>query len=249
METGPVLDQDGLPPLNRFASGSLSDPNVWQYNWNRTFILEPRGTPVGGVLLLHGLTDSPYSLRSVGLALVARGYRVVGLRLPGHGTAPSGLLTFEVEDLEAATRARDARPAAVARRRASAVHDRLLERRGARRQLRARCARRFRAAAAGRAGADLAGHRHHATCGARSHPYRPVRAAGVRARGLAGDRNRSRSLQVPVLQLERGRGDEAIDQRPRTPHRRACQAGTGARHAVHPGRSYRPSIRRCRRRP
>ena len=103
METGPVLDQDGYLPLNRFAPGSLSDPNVWQYNWNRTFILEPRGTPVGGVLLLHGLTDSPYSLRSVGLALVARGYRVVGLRLPGHGTAPSGLLTFEVEDLEAAT--------------------------------------------------------------------------------------------------------------------------------------------------
>jgi alpha-beta hydrolase superfamily lysophospholipase len=104
METGPVLDKDGHRPLNRFAAGSLSDPNVWQYNWNRTFILEPRGTPVGGVLLLHGLTDSPYSLRSVGLALVARGYRVVGLRLPGHGTAPSGLLTFAVEDLEAATR-------------------------------------------------------------------------------------------------------------------------------------------------
>jgi alpha-beta hydrolase superfamily lysophospholipase len=104
METRPVLDSGGLLPLNRFAPGSLSDPNVWQYNWNRTFILEPRGTPVGGVLLLHGLTDSPYSLRSVGLALVARGYRVVGLRLPGHGTAPSGLLAFEVEDLTAATR-------------------------------------------------------------------------------------------------------------------------------------------------
>jgi alpha-beta hydrolase superfamily lysophospholipase len=103
METRPVLDPARPLPLNRFAPGSLSDPNVWQYNWNRTFILEPRGTPVGGVLLLHGLTDSPYSLRSVGLALVARGYRVVGLRLPGHGTAPSGLLTFEVEDLAAAT--------------------------------------------------------------------------------------------------------------------------------------------------
>jgi alpha-beta hydrolase superfamily lysophospholipase len=103
METRPVLEPGGYLPLNRFVPGSLSDPNVWQYNWNRTFILEPQGTPVGGVLLLHGLTDSPYSLRSVGLALVARGYRVVGLRLPGHGTAPSGLLRFKVEDLEAAT--------------------------------------------------------------------------------------------------------------------------------------------------
>jgi alpha-beta hydrolase superfamily lysophospholipase len=104
METRPVLDPGGPLPLNRFTPGSFSDPNVWRYNWNRTFILEPAGTPTGGVLLLHGLTDSPYSLRSVGLALVARGYRVVGLRLPGHGTAPSGLLTFEVEDLAAATK-------------------------------------------------------------------------------------------------------------------------------------------------
>ena len=92
-----------LLPYNRFAPGSLSDPNVWAFNWNRTFVLQPAGDPIGGVLLLHGLTDSPYSLRSIGLALAARGYRVVGLRLPGHGTAPSGLLTFEIEDLAAAT--------------------------------------------------------------------------------------------------------------------------------------------------
>jgi alpha-beta hydrolase superfamily lysophospholipase len=90
--------------LNRYSAGSLSDPGVWDSNWNRTFVLEPPGPPVGGVLLLHGLTDSPYSLRSIGLALAARGLRVVGLRLPGHGTAPAGLVTFEVEDLEAATR-------------------------------------------------------------------------------------------------------------------------------------------------
>jgi alpha-beta hydrolase superfamily lysophospholipase len=90
-------------PYNRFAPGSRSDPGVWAFNWNRTFVLQPAGDPIGGVLLLHGLTDSPYSLRSIGLALAARGYRVVGLRLPGHGTAPSGLLTFEAEDLEAAT--------------------------------------------------------------------------------------------------------------------------------------------------
>ena len=90
-------------PYNRFMPGSRSDPGVWAFNWNRTFVLQPAGDPIGVVLLLHGLTDSPYSLRSIGLALAARGYRVVGLRLPGHGTAPSGLLTFEVEDLEAAT--------------------------------------------------------------------------------------------------------------------------------------------------
>ncbi|HET7204806.1 MAG TPA: alpha/beta fold hydrolase [Steroidobacteraceae bacterium] len=90
--------------FNRYVPGSRSDPRVWETNWNMTFVLEPAGKPRGGVLLLHGLTDSPYSLRSLGLSLAADGYRVVGLRLPGHGTAPAGLLRFEIEDLEAATR-------------------------------------------------------------------------------------------------------------------------------------------------
>jgi alpha-beta hydrolase superfamily lysophospholipase len=93
-------------PFSRYSTGSRSDPGVWPVNWNRTFRLEPvPGTaPRGAVLLLHGLTDSPYSLRSIGEHLVARGFEVVGLRLPGHGTAPSGLLTFRVEDMQAAVR-------------------------------------------------------------------------------------------------------------------------------------------------
>jgi alpha-beta hydrolase superfamily lysophospholipase len=93
----------GRLPLNRYVTGSLCDPGVWERDWNRTYELEPAGPVKGGALLLHGLTDSPYSLRSVGLELAAHGYKVVGLRLPGHGTAPSGLLRFEVEDLVAAT--------------------------------------------------------------------------------------------------------------------------------------------------
>jgi alpha-beta hydrolase superfamily lysophospholipase len=91
-------------PFERYAAGSRSDPAVWTTNWNMTFVLEPAVAPRGGVLLLHGLTDSPYSLRSLGLALAADGRRVVGLRLPGHGTAPAGLLRFEPEDLRAAVR-------------------------------------------------------------------------------------------------------------------------------------------------
>ena len=90
-------------PYNRYFAGSRSDPGVWEQDWNRTFVLDPAGAPVGGVLLLHGLTDSPYSLRSIGLALASRGMKVVGLRLPGHGTVPAALNSFEVEDLAAAT--------------------------------------------------------------------------------------------------------------------------------------------------
>lgn len=91
-------------PFNRYHAGSLSDPGTWPVDWNRTFRLAAPGVPRGAVLLLHGLTDSPYSLRSVGEHLAARGFDVVGLRLPGHGTAPSGLLSFTVEDLQAAVR-------------------------------------------------------------------------------------------------------------------------------------------------
>jgi alpha-beta hydrolase superfamily lysophospholipase len=79
-------------------------------DWNRTFELNPP-TPRGGILLLHGMSDSPYSLRALGEHLHARGYRVVGLRLPGHGTAPSGLLRVRWQDMAAAVRlaARDLR--------------------------------------------------------------------------------------------------------------------------------------------
>ena len=101
-----VLDRvgpDDRTLFNRFNAGSRSDPGVWPTNWNRTFEIRPP-EPVGAALLLHGLTDSPYSMRSIGEHLASRGLEVVGLRLPGHGTAPSGLVHFEVEDMQAAVR-------------------------------------------------------------------------------------------------------------------------------------------------
>ena len=87
----------------RFSDGSLSDPLVRQPNWNRTFELKPE-TVRGGVLMLHGLSDSPYSMRSLAQMLVSHGYHVVGLRLPGHGTAPSGLNALHWKDAAAAVR-------------------------------------------------------------------------------------------------------------------------------------------------
>jgi len=101
-----VLDRVGPDErtlFNRFSKGSRSDPAAWPTNWNRTFEIRPP-EPAGAALLLHGLTDSPYSMRSIGEHLASRGLEVVGLRLPGHGTAPSGLLYFEVEDMQAAVR-------------------------------------------------------------------------------------------------------------------------------------------------
>lgn len=39
----------------------------------------------GGVLLVHGFTGSPHEMRPLLEPLVARGYSVLGVRLPGHG--------------------------------------------------------------------------------------------------------------------------------------------------------------------
>jgi len=86
--------------LMRYSKGSASDPQRREPNWNRSFEL-PAEAPVGAVLLLHGMSDSPYSLRALGQELNRRNYWVVGLRLPGHGTAPSGLLDVRWEDMAA----------------------------------------------------------------------------------------------------------------------------------------------------
>jgi alpha-beta hydrolase superfamily lysophospholipase len=87
--------------LARYSAGSLPDPRRFATNWNRSFELSAEPSR-GGVLLLHGMSDSPYSLRALGQALNARGFWVLGLRLPGHGTAPSGLTKATWEDMSAA---------------------------------------------------------------------------------------------------------------------------------------------------
>ena len=86
--------------LERYSRGSLADPGGRSPNWNRSFELS-NATPAGGVLLLHGMSDSPYSLRAIGETLQQQGYYVVGLRMPGHGTAPSGLLEVSWQDMAA----------------------------------------------------------------------------------------------------------------------------------------------------
>ncbi|MDF1860520.1 MAG: alpha/beta fold hydrolase [Verrucomicrobiales bacterium] len=91
--------------INRYFHGFLFDSEKEVPNWNRSFELPPNpgaGPPSLGVLLIHGLSDSPYSLRKVGQELQSRGAHVVGLRVPGHGTAPSGLTRVKWQDMAAA---------------------------------------------------------------------------------------------------------------------------------------------------
>ncbi len=49
-------------------------------------------TPRRGVLLAHGLTDSPYTMRALGRFFQERGFWVKAILLPGHGTRPGDLL-------------------------------------------------------------------------------------------------------------------------------------------------------------
>ncbi len=89
--------------LERYSRGSFADPELRQPNWNRTFMLDTEA-PQAGVLLLHGMSDSPYSLRALGQTLQQRGFTVLGLRMPGHGTIPSGLLDLRWQDMAAVVR-------------------------------------------------------------------------------------------------------------------------------------------------
>jgi alpha-beta hydrolase superfamily lysophospholipase len=89
--------------INRYNRGSLSDPEQWTPNWNRSYEL-PVKSPRVAVLFLHGMSDSPYSLRNLAERLHKAGAYAVGLRIPGHGTAPSGLVTVTWQDMDAAVR-------------------------------------------------------------------------------------------------------------------------------------------------
>ena len=88
---------------NRYVTGSRSDPENLGVNWNRTQILEAADLR-GGALLIHGLTDSPYSMRALAARLNARGFYTLSLRMQGHGTVPGGLVTPTWEDWAAAVR-------------------------------------------------------------------------------------------------------------------------------------------------
>lgn len=55
------------------------------------------GRPKKGILLVHGLGDSPWSFHDVAPALAAQGFLVRTVLLPGHGTRPEDLLSVTAE--------------------------------------------------------------------------------------------------------------------------------------------------------
>lgn len=104
-------------PQNRYFADAPMNPANLRQDWNRSLSRAPGTPPAGAVVLLHGLTDAPYSLRHIVDLYSARGWHVVAIRLPGHGTVPAGLTRASVEQWQAATRlaVREARRAAPGR--------------------------------------------------------------------------------------------------------------------------------------
>src|ERR1700759_1020907 len=98
------IDEAARVPGNRYFAGSPIYPGNFKQDFNRSYILEPAGPPVGAGVLLHGLTASPYSLRPVGRWYRDAGFVVIAIRLPAHGTVPAALTDTEWEDWLAATR-------------------------------------------------------------------------------------------------------------------------------------------------
>jgi alpha-beta hydrolase superfamily lysophospholipase len=87
--------------LGRYTPGSIPSRLALETPYNRSFELVPAEAK-GAALLVHGLTDSPYSMRALAETLYGQGYYVLALRLPGHGTVPAGLTDVSWRDWYAA---------------------------------------------------------------------------------------------------------------------------------------------------
>lgn len=103
-EVSQKLDATERVPPNRYFEGSPVYPPHFVQDFNRSFVLEPKGKPIGAVVLLHGLTDSPYSQRHIARFYRDQGFLAIVPRLPAHGTVPAALTDVEWEDWLAATR-------------------------------------------------------------------------------------------------------------------------------------------------
>lgn len=99
------IDPDLRPDsvLDRYSADSLSHPDRFDGDWNRSFELRA-AKPRGVAVMLHGLSDSPYSMLSTAQSAVGSGYHVIVPRMPGHGFAVGGLLQARWEDWAAAMR-------------------------------------------------------------------------------------------------------------------------------------------------
>ena len=97
------IDAENPSQFDRYDKSSRVFAGTAGRRWNRSFEIDI-SNPVGGILLLHGASDSPYSVRALSEIFAEQGFYVLALRIPGHGTIPSGLKQANLDDWLAVTR-------------------------------------------------------------------------------------------------------------------------------------------------
>jgi len=98
-----VTQEDSETSVNRYVKGSKVHPGQFTRNWNKSYELTV-AQPKAAVVLLHGLTDSPYSMREIANLLHEQGFYVLVPRMPGHGTIPAALRHATWQDWMAVTK-------------------------------------------------------------------------------------------------------------------------------------------------
>jgi len=102
-EMAAKLAPGARPGRYRYDAGSQLGAPAGTHDWNRSYESTP-ATIRGGVVLLHGMSDGPYSMRHLVARYEQAGYVVIVPRLPGHGTVPAGLLDVRWQDWSAVVR-------------------------------------------------------------------------------------------------------------------------------------------------
>ena len=91
----------GLPSWHRYNAERYQEGRRALERWNRSSLLTPPEAS-GAALLVHGLSDSPYSMHAFSDALYRSNFEVLNLRAPGHGTVPGALDAVSSADFRAA---------------------------------------------------------------------------------------------------------------------------------------------------
>ncbi len=79
----------------------LSNSPEQEVEMNSPYEIKPTQPNGKGILLVHGLSDSPWTFIDVGHSLAKSGYLVRTILLPGHGTRPADLIDADSDDWQA----------------------------------------------------------------------------------------------------------------------------------------------------
>src|ERR1041385_4116649 len=92
----PLQAQDYARSVSLWQGYIASKAPLVKNEGNLPFLLTHGRRTARAILLVHGLTDSPYYVRALADVFYAAGYNVAAVLLPGHGTKPEDLLSVRL---------------------------------------------------------------------------------------------------------------------------------------------------------